>query len=365
MPIYLGNSTSQLRVAYEGSTYTTGDNYTGTTLAPYFTFSAHTFTAAGVIGRTGPSLAALQSAYSAQTWASNTSYFNIVGSGIQKWLVPKSGTYKIQCAGAPGSRGSDAITNGMGYSQGVPGNGIIVSANFYLYAGDILYILVGQQGIEVPTAANSSDTDGGAGGGTYVAKKVANSRYYFTPDSCNVVPLVVAGGGAGGSSDGNGQSGIYANWQGGSAWNPIGSGLNGASMGGGFSPAHRPSDANLPGYSIDVGFATGATAGPNGQGRSTGQSFLEGGIGGYGRSYTGSYITGGNGGFGGGGGSTDEYGAGGGGWVGGLNGDNVAVYSSQGGTSYISPEGTSASNDGYNTWAAQTTNGYCTITFIA
>jgi len=372
MPLYVGNSTNSVRLGYEGLSYQS-DYIRSDAQSPFYTFSSHTFTPAGVVGRLGPTLAQLRSEYSTVTWAQDSRYLDVVGPsgvgyGIQKWLVPKSGTYSIEVAGSPGGRGSDcmggAASDGAGTyppggAQGVPGNGIIIRSNFYLLGGDILYILVGQRGIDTPSAVmGGSDTDGGGGGGTFVAKKMIDvTRYYFTPDNCYVAPLIVAGGGGGGCSDGNGAPAVYANWQSASNWTNVNTG--GIGLGGGFSTNHRINDTTLPGYGIDSGFTTGATGN---YGRRTGQSFLEGGLGGFGNyNATGN----GNGGYGGGGGATDESGAGGGGWYGGLNGDNGTSYSSQGGTSYISPEGSSQTNVGYRTPASATTQGYCTITFIS
>mgnify|MGYP006282488139 CR=1 FL=1 len=369
MALYVGDANNSLKLGFEGLAYQS-DYLRADAQVPYYTFSSHTFTAAGVTGRVGPTLAQLKSEYSAASWAQDSRYLDVVGPsgvgyGIQKWLVPKTGTYTIEAAGSPGGRGSDCMggaAEGAGTyppsgTQGVPGNGIIIRANFYLLGGDILYILVGQRGIDTPYVIIGSDTDGGGGGGTFVAKKMIDvTRYYFTPDSCYVVPLIVAGGGGGGSSDGNGAPAVYANWQGTTGWQNVNTG--GIGLGGGFSTNHRVNDTTLPGYSIDSGFTTGATGV---YGRRTGQSFLEGGLGGFGN-YNG---TNGNGGYGGGAGATDESGAGGGGWYGGLNGDNSGSYSSQGGTSYISPEGSSQTNVGYRTPASSTTQGYCTITFVS
>lgn len=370
MPIFLGDTTNTLKLGYEGLSYQQ-DLTRSDAQVPYYSFSSHTFTPCGVVGRIGPTLAQMQTEYSGVTWAQNTSFLNSVGPsdlgvsyGIHKWLVPATGRYQIEAAGSPGGRGSDSMggatsdgagTYTTGAGQGVPGAGAIIRANFILLAGDILYILVGQRGIDTPVNVNNSDTDGGGGGGTFVAKKMLNSRYLFTPDNAYVVPLIVAGGGGGGSSDGNGAPGSYNNWQSASNWQNVGNG--GLCLGGGFSPNHRVSDTTIPGYSIDANYASGLGGT---YGRRVGYSFLEGGLGG---KATYNNING-DGGFGGGAGAQDELGAGGGGWYGGLNGDNSAAYSSQGGTSYVSPEGYSRVNVGYRASTASLTQGYCTITYL-
>ena len=65
-----------------------------------YAFTDHAFTPCNTTGTTGPSLSACQSAYGT-TWSNNTSYFN-VNSGIQSWVVPKTGVYQINAYGAAG-----------------------------------------------------------------------------------------------------------------------------------------------------------------------------------------------------------------------------------------------------------------------
>ena len=342
-----------------------------------YAFSNATFQACGAVGRLGPSLAQMQSTYSGYSWASNTAYLNMVGSGIQKWTVPATGYYRITAAGAPGGGGSDWFSGTSSYdssgNQGKPGAGIIVSANFWLSSGDILYILVGQKGVDTqingPGGFGPSDTDGGGGGGTFVALRVADStqsQYYLTADSAYVQPVIVAGGGGGGSSDGNAASAVFIpnqllqNFAILDQW--------GYSTGGGWNK--YPGDEVYSGLSARVALGlTGVGNGSNSNnGQKTGFHFLQGGAGGSSAypGYTGNTWYG-NGGFGGGGGATDEGGAGGGGWIGGINGDNsqAAAQSSQGGSSFVSANATQITNDGYNTWSSLTgPNGYCTIVYF-
>ena len=68
---------------------------------------------------------------------------SIIGSGIQKWEVPYNGYYNIEAAGASG--GSSCTSN-------VGGKGAQYSSIFHLHKGDILYILIGQQG-KIPTSS--------------------------------------------------------------------------------------------------------------------------------------------------------------------------------------------------------------------
>lgn len=347
-----------------------------------YTFTTITFNNCGVNGRTGPTLAQMQTQYSAYSWASNTSYLSMVGSGTHKWTVPKTGLYRIQVAGAPGGKSSDSYNGTVG--QGLGGSGTILSASFYLTVNDILYILVGQHGGDTPTAGTggsvleggngmNSDTDAGGGGATFVAKKVASSdlsSYQYTPDSAYVIPLIVAGGGGGGASDGNSSSAVYTSFQGTS--NGSFADQWGYGTGGGFSVYPTDASTGVSGLTtrINQGITGGnptatATYGIRGFPR-PGSHFLAGGTGG---NTPCTDTTQGYGGFGGGGGAVDEGGGGGGGWIGGVNGDNSSTASSQGGTSYVSPDGLYQTNDGYNAAAAigaginTTNNGYCVITY--
>jgi hypothetical protein len=301
-----------------------------------YQFSSHTFTTAGATGRLGPSLAQLQSSYSSTIWASNTSYLNS-NNGTQIWTVPKTGNYQITVAGARGGYAS----NGQGDNAQTPGNGVIKRATFSLNAGDILYILVGQKGLDSPTVGPTgdsgfnSDTDAGGGGGSFVAKQ-GGSTYYHTNIAQYCIPLIVAGGGGAGSSDGTGRDASYNQTQDASGITSLENW--GYSSGAGFS--------QLPDDSYISGLVARRT-------NRWGTTFLSGGAGGLSVSNIGQGI----GGFGGGGGATDEGGAGGGGWYGGINGDNGTA--SQGGTSYVDADGISVSDVGTNN-----NNGYVEVVYL-
>lgn len=132
----------------------------GQELYPFTTF---TFTSGGVSGRLGPSRSELITSYNTtlDPWLNNTEYFN-TSNGIQLWVVPLSGLYRIETWGARGGGG--------GYSGGF---GARMRGDFNLVGGTILKILVGQTG---------GVSYGGGGGMTAVAT------------SANV-PLIVSGGG--------------------------------------------------------------------------------------------------------------------------------------------------------------------------
>lgn len=231
------------------------------------------------------------------------------GSGatgsIQTFTAPSTGKYRILAKGASGGKNTSfAVTGGAGAS---------IQGDFYLTAGEVLNIMVGQAG---------GDGQGGAGGGgTFVVKNPGNSN----------ISLVVAGGG-GGAHQQNGDPGLATN--------------NGTPNGG-------------TGYSYGTGgggFSTNGTVGGSGPGAgiTAALSYLSGGTGG-------SSNTGGTaiGGYGGGGGAHSgcggACGAGGGG---GYNGGNVQLYYGNGGGSY------NAGISQTNTQGGNTGNGSAIITYI-
>jgi hypothetical protein len=128
-----------------------------------YEFKTHTFTNAGKSGRLGPIFIDIRNAYSEIPWAMETMYLYMEkNDGIQLWTVPKTGEYVIEAIGASGNIKLYNI-----------GNGIHVKTTVTLKKGDIIKILVGQQG-------NGT----GGGGGTFVTTK-------------DNEPIIVAGGGGG------------------------------------------------------------------------------------------------------------------------------------------------------------------------
>lgn len=89
--------------------------------------------------------------------------------GIYHWVVPKDGVYKIEARGAQGGSSEEATIPG--------GKGAHISGEVVLNAGEVLRILVGQQGYRNVYTA-------GGGGGSFVVKSTGE-------------PLVIAGGGGG------------------------------------------------------------------------------------------------------------------------------------------------------------------------
>ena len=270
------------------------------------------FTNAGVTGRTGPTQAQVNTAYAGGSLASKVT---INTQGIQEWTVPATGTYSIEAFGAQG-----------GSASGPGGLGARMNGNFDLAAGEVLKVLVGQQG--------SSSNGGSGGGGTFVVKSVNNLK------------LVIAGGG-GGTGNGGGSSGsgsqkhavVSASGVDGAQFNEVGGA--GGTNGGGGGTSIVPSNSGWPGF---------GGAGFSGNGSGGSESFLNGGLAGTGFSNNSP------GGFGGGGGGGQWGAGGGGGHSGGGNSTRHAV--GGGGGSYNS--GTSQNN----TAAANQGHGKVTITWV-
>lgn len=272
------------------------------------------FTTCGATGPAGPTPDQMRNAYAAMSWARN---MGMNSTGIQRFMVPMTGNYIIEAAGASG-----------GCKSSTGGQGIVLSMSVYLTQSTILNILVGQVGgVHSPSS--------GGGGGTFVVRD-------------GMDPVIVAGGGAGfhttvanlavsnavnatnanNSSDGSGQGG-----SGGGG----GKGSNNGWGGGG---------GGLTGDGTDAALA--ASYGYKGRGT----SFQAGGAGG-------NTATSAWGGFGGGGGTHGNSGGGGGG--GGYSGgggcnQNQNPNSGGGGGSYgVNP----CSVRGYNPGM-----GYVTITMM-
>ena len=96
-----------------------------------------------------------------------------MSSGIQQWTVPYTGDYRIQAIGAAG--GYDSYANSAQYR----GRGARMIGTFRLKEGEVIQILVGQEG-----GVNGRSHSSGGGGGTFVVR----GAYTF---------LIIAGGGGG------------------------------------------------------------------------------------------------------------------------------------------------------------------------
>ncbi|XP_063040058.1 ALK tyrosine kinase receptor [Engraulis encrasicolus] len=266
------------------------------------------FHTCGAIGPEGPTQSQCNIAYR------NSNVNVTVGTrapyqGIQSWIVPETGEYRITALGARG---------GLSVMNMEKSHGIWIVGDFHLQKGEELRMLVGQRGEDAcsnvtPTLSRFCSEQkgpvvnktmikgggGGGGGGTYVFK-VVNGRH---------IPLLIAagGGGRGYNSPPENQLEIMDMDD-----QLLGSnGLSAAAGGGG-------------------GWNDGT---PSPQG---GRPLVLGGQGGH-PCQTIGWKT--HGGFGGGGGACTTGGGGGGYRGGNTSKENDPKVAGQDGTSFISPEG--------------------------
>ncbi len=260
----------------------------------------YNFSNAGATASVGPTQAQLNLAY-ATTNLSNAVSSN---SGIQNWTVPTTGAYKISAIGASGA--------------GNGGYGSQMQGEFNLIAGQVLQIVVGQQGQSGTGAVNNS---GGGGGGSFVVLGI---------DSL----LIAAGGGGAGSLNAPGGNASTLTLGGSTIWNGAGDNGNG-----GTSGITNGDAAGGGGFYTDGGnsYNTAQTICEGGK------AFLNGATGG--ASGTCGNYYGGAGGFGGGGSGWHNginRGGAGGGYSGGQGGTLSSIISGGGGGSYNS--GTNQNN---------------------
>lgn len=268
--------------------------------AALYDFTTHTFTSCGATGQSGPTLSQCTTSYSSAAWASDASYFT-VGTGIQIWKVPGTGTYTLDVYGA---KGGNFTTNGN-----TAGQGARVQMTVTLTEGHQIKILVGQPG-------GIYGYTGGGGGGTFVYNQTTSTLI-----------AVAGGGGAASSSNGVGCNATLTETGGVCYSNGYSGGTAGS---GGTGNASSGWGSGGAGYSGDGGGGGGPYSGV------AAKSFINGGAGSgpYGSTPSAS-CNGAWGGFGGGGGGGCNGGGGGGGYSGGAPGGG-------GGASYLT--GTSKSS---------------------
>ncbi len=182
--------------------------------AALYSFTSHTFTTGGQGGRLGGDLNDFTTAYSSETWAQNTAYFNVATDGFQRWTVPETADYNFVVAGAQGGGGG--------------GYGAKITFTIGLEQGDKLLLAVGHRGVNTQGLYRPS-SGGGASG---VFSNAAAGDAEDTNDSI----IAVAGGGGGRSYGSN--SGLTTNMHGSAttsgytgvsypAWNNYAGGSNG------------------------------------------------------------------------------------------------------------------------------------------
>jgi len=253
--------------------------------------SSYTFTTAGATGKTGPTQAQLDAAYAAP----NSLAGAVTSSnGIQLWTVPATGFYQIAVTGAQGGSNPDPTRHG--------GYGARMVGDFNLTAGEVIQVLVGQEG-----GATVGVEHYGGGGGSFVVTST---------NTC----LIAAGGGGGAGGTGGGP-GVDASI-GLDGLAGVSGGTGGLNGNGGFAPTGNGG--------AGAGFLTDGTSNSGCCGTANGIAFLNGGQGG--QYVPGNQSEGGFGGAGSGWHSTGN-GGGGGGWSGGgTNGSNPYLGGGGGGS---------------------------------
>jgi len=269
---------------------------------PLYDFSSFMFNNGGATGRFGPSLANLLSGYNTSTnpWLENPAFFDS-DAGVQLWTVPEGATYRIEVWGAEG---------GEADRFGSWGRGARMRGDVYLTRGQVVSILVGQQGF----------------GSSYSASGGGASAVWSGTD-----PLVIAGGGGGGRTDGtnagspDGRTSLNgADGAGNTYFDNRGAGYGGVDGNGGEGTLNR---GHGGGGFFTAGYVIEGTIDDPDLPRA-GDALLNGGVGG-------DYTR--NGGFGGGGGARQESGSGlpggggGGGYSGGGGGRASGGHSAVGG----------------------------------
>ncbi|XP_066023751.1 uncharacterized protein [Pocillopora verrucosa] len=259
------------------------------------------FTNLGASGRLGPTTLGRQ--YTGQDHDGEVKLLR----GIQQWTVPYTGEYRIEAIGAAG--GYDKHPNSAQYR----GRGARMIGTFTLSSGEIIQILVGQEGM-INNRSLYPFASGG-GGGTFVVRG-------------RNTPLIIAGGGGGILTLKSRQPGCDAST--GTSGNPGYRSWSGGSNGHGAQTADDGNSGGGGGGFYSNGRSSKWFAGTMGMGGEGGKGFLQGGVGGK------SIFKAVDGGFGGGGGGYGQgRGAGGGGgYSGGSSGDNENDSCAGGGGSY-------------------------------
>ncbi|XP_032356168.1 tyrosine-protein kinase receptor isoform X2 [Etheostoma spectabile] len=161
------------------------------------------FNSCGASGPQGPTQAQCDSTYR------NKNVSVTVGredplKGVQMWRVPATNRYRISAYGAAGGKGAK--------NHNKRNHGVFISAIFPLEKGDVLYILVGQQGEDACPGRNPHtqriclgessviednlrgeagvEWAGGGGGG-------GGATYIFKMEGSELIPLLIAAGGGG------------------------------------------------------------------------------------------------------------------------------------------------------------------------
>ena len=185
-----------------------------------------TFTNLGSTGRNGPT--SVGSHYTGQDHEGQVTLFN----GIQQWTVPYTGQYSIEAVGAAG--GYSKKHNDSQYR----GRGARMVGTFNLSKGELIQILVGQEG-----GVRNNGWSSGGGGGTFVVRG-------------NTTALIVAGGGGGIKAVASRRQGCDAsiNTSGNPGYNSWSGGSNGDGAKTGDTPSGESNNENDYSHFTKVSF---------------------------------------------------------------------------------------------------------------
>jgi hypothetical protein len=152
-----------------------------------------TFTNCGVRGLNGPQWSNMVTEYrnTPDIWDYLYKDVWMARQGVQAWVVPNTGTYRITVAGASGQD----ITHSNSFTN-LGGRGGIITASYNLNIGDVLIMTVGQN--TPPVQYSSTGVFAGGGGGfSSVQLNGMYSSLMTTAGTSTPVPLLLGGGGPG------------------------------------------------------------------------------------------------------------------------------------------------------------------------
>lgn len=272
--------------------------------------TTYNFTNCGSTGHLGPNQTQVNTAYFGTNLEGEV---NVTNTGIQEWVVPSTGTYTIEVAGA-------------GFDETSFQRGALITGEFSLTAGDVLQILVGQMGQNSRCGS----------GGSFVA--------------LNGAPLVVAGG-AGGQAQTTAGNAVLGGWTNNNGQNSItssgaGTGGTNGSGGGQGGSCFAQSGAGFSGNGVGCDGIVAQAFTNGGAGATSTAANSNGGFGGggTGRATT-NYRIGGGGGYSGGasaGNNLANYGGGGGSFNAGANAVELTAQNAGHGYVTITGEGTAS-----------------------
>jgi len=143
------------------------------TIPDLYDFNTFTFTNGGKSGNIGISLYDVLKLYTSFNWVSRYISMDLTKQGIQKWIVPITGTYTFTVSGVKGYK--------IGSYTG--GRARIVTGKLNLKKFQQLYIIIGQNGT-IATSSNNGTIYGG-NGATFVFDD--NFLYFISASGSNAI----------------------------------------------------------------------------------------------------------------------------------------------------------------------------------